>query len=121
MTKHPSQKKVSLQEIKKDYHAPFINKALAEYIVSFNNPDFSDRQVKSKAKNYTLSMNSIAVYHQAKVWLGSEDHPQLSTDEIDTIHARPSCTTKTGKKKAAQFDIALVSNGSGQYIGLDGK
>lgn len=121
MTKHPTRKKVSMESICTDYMAPYIEDALARYIVKFKNPDLSERQVERQAETYNVLFNSLAVYHSMKIWLGNMDHHRLSGDENDIIHARPSRQDKYKRVVAGRFDTVLIKDDSRQDLELRGK
>lgn len=121
IAKNPTHKQVLFSTIKQEYHAPFIEDALARYIVQFRNQLLSTHEVEQEVINLVLPFNSVAVYHRIKIWLGDEQNHRLLSDESDVIHARPARLDKYKKLVPGRFDIALINDGKGQYIGIQGK
>ena len=68
-----------------------------------------------------MPSSSLAVYHRAKIWLGDSQHPQLSSNEFDSIHVEPDHQDKRGRTIPGRFDTVLINDGDGQYIGMNGK
>lgn len=121
MTKEPSEKSVPLEKIQQEHFAPFLKEALAIHIVQAQYPGLSSEEIENRAKIYHLPFTQLAIYYCAKFWLGDNNHPQLKTDEMDTVWARPAYKDKNGIQKPGQFDTALINKGNGEYIGLEGK
>lgn len=65
-------------------------------------------------------VRTVAVYHKAKFWLGDPQHPRLSSDEFDVVHATPARKTKRGQVVDGHFDPAIVNNTNGEYAGVAG-
>ncbi|KAG2345890.1 hypothetical protein BDR05DRAFT_1012126 [Suillus weaverae] len=106
LTKHPSAKAVSIQRLISDYGATYFREALAQYIAQQNHFDetLSRRRLKDLAASVLLPFHSVAVYHKINV------------------HAKPSRTATRGRNDAipARFDTALINNGTGDSVGIEG-
>ncbi|KAH8101620.1 hypothetical protein BXZ70DRAFT_1019531, partial [Cristinia sonorae] len=119
MTKHPSKSMVVFDKLISDYGATFIREALARYIVQQNHPEYTAREVEDMS-DFGLPFRGLPVYHKAKFWLGDSQNYRLSSNEWDVVHATPARNTKRGRLVNGQFDTALVNDGDGTYIGIDG-
>ena len=121
MTKHPSRKAVPFEELRNEYSAPFIEDALARFIVRHNNPTWTKAQIEASANDVDLPFRTLPVYHHAKFWLGDTGHYRLLSTEMDTVYAIHARKDKLGRPLAAEFDTVLVNDGSGEYIGVAGE
>ena len=81
MTLRPTRQSVPFNTIQRDYQAPFIHDALAQYIVRFNHPGYNNAQIERDASLFTLPFRSLPVFHKAKLWIGSTMHHCLMADE----------------------------------------
>lgn len=104
----------------RNYQAPFICDAIAQYIVHFNNPEYSNTRIEQMAANVDPPVTSLAVYHKVKLWLGSKSHHRLTANKFDTVHVQPTRRNKYNKVVPGRFDTVLVNTGEGQYTGLKG-
>ncbi|KAG2050313.1 hypothetical protein BDR06DRAFT_1065146 [Suillus hirtellus] len=124
LAKHPSAKAVSFRTLISDYGATYFREALARYIVQQNHLDesLSRSRLEALAANVHLPFHSVAVYHKIK-WLSVDTRGHgdpLAT--VDSVHVMP-CRTSTCRKNdalPARFDTALINNGTGQSVGVEG-
>ena len=121
MTKHPTKRRVAIDNIIHDYNAPYLRDALARFAVRVKNPNLNETQIERQAVNITMPSSSLAVYHRAKIWLGDAQHSRLSSDEFDSIYVEPDRKDKHGRIVSGRFDTVLINDGNGQYIGMNGK
>ncbi|KAJ7195610.1 hypothetical protein GGX14DRAFT_700677 [Mycena pura] len=121
MTKHPTQRSVRFSKLVSDYGAEFFRDALTRFIVRFNNPTFTSRQVETESSSIALPFNSVPVFHRIKY---TTEDPYTtggpSDSVIDSIHVQPAKLAANGKGFPGRFDTALVNDGSGKMIGTDG-
>ena len=94
---------------------------MAQYIVGFNYPDYTNAQIERDAASFTLPFRSLPVYYKAKLWLGSRAHHHLMANEWDVVHACQARTDTRGRSVTGRFDTVLVNTGTGQYTGIEGK
>ncbi|KAJ6492474.1 hypothetical protein C8R47DRAFT_430764 [Mycena vitilis] len=121
MTKHPTQRSVRFSTLVSDYGAEFFRDALTRFVVRFNNPTFTSRQVEAESSSIALPFNSVPVFHRIKYT--TEDPYTIggpSDSVIDSIHVQPARKTANGKGFPGRFDTALVNDGSGKMVGTDG-
>ncbi|KAG1763412.1 hypothetical protein EDD22DRAFT_979391 [Suillus occidentalis] len=100
LAKHPSAKAVPFRTLISDYGAMYF----------------------PLAANVHLPFHSVAVYHKIK-WLSVDARghgdPLIT---VDSVHVMP-CRTGTRRKNdalPARFDTALINNGTGQSVGVEG-
>ncbi|KAJ7096864.1 hypothetical protein C8R44DRAFT_643819 [Mycena epipterygia] len=115
MTMYPSRKSVSFDTLARDYGAEFFRDAIARYVISINNPDFSARQIETYSANLAMPFRTLPVYHKIKYVT-----EYLPDTTIDSVYAKPVSKNKRGKDVAARFDTALINDGSGKDTGVDG-
>ncbi|KAG1874323.1 hypothetical protein F4604DRAFT_1880851 [Suillus subluteus] len=124
LAKHPSAKAISFQTLISDYGATYFREALARYIAQQNQLDesLSRSRLKALAANVHLPFHSVAVYHKIK-WLSVDARghgdPLIT---VDSVHVMPRRTGTRQKNDAlpARFDTALINNGTGQSVGVEG-
>ncbi|KAG2109509.1 hypothetical protein DEU56DRAFT_874502 [Suillus clintonianus] len=124
LTKHPSARAVSFQRLISDYGATYFHEALARYVAQQNHLDepLSRRRLEDLAANILLPFHSVAVYHKIK-WLSVDARghgdPLIT---VDSVHVKPHRTGTRRRNDAlpARFDTALISDGTGQSVGVEG-
>lgn len=125
LAKHPSAKAVPFRTLISDYGATYFREALARYIAQQNHlgESLSRTRLEALAANVHLPFHSVAVYHKIK-WLSVDARGHgdpLVT--VDSVHVMP-CRTGTRRKNdalPARFDTALINNGTGQSVGVEGE
>ncbi|KAI0819422.1 hypothetical protein BC628DRAFT_1423760 [Trametes gibbosa] len=121
MTLHPTHKAIPLHDIisPSNYGATFFIPALARFIVQFNNPTITPRQLEELAADISLPFTALPVFHKIKFW--NEDVHGKKT--LDSIHVHPRRTV-VGPSHGevtmpARFDTALVRVRAGvQQLGV---
>lgn len=125
MTKHPSAKAVSFQSLVSDYGATYFREALARYITQQNHSDefLSRRRLEDLAANVLLPFHSVAVFHKIK-WLSvdAQGHGDPLVT-VDSVHVKPrrAGTRRRNDALPVRFDTALINDGTGQSVGIEGK
>ncbi|KAJ7117694.1 hypothetical protein C8R44DRAFT_832357 [Mycena epipterygia] len=115
MTIHPSKTSVSFDALARDYGAEFFRDAIARYVITANNPEFSARQVETYSANLAMPFRTLPVYHKIKYVTASA--PDTT---IDSVYAKPAARNRRGKELAGRFDTVLVNDGTGKDTGVDG-
>lgn len=122
MTRHPSAKAVSFDDVVSQYGAPFFRDALARFVVSRNDPTLSPAQVELASGSVYFGFRKVPVYHKIKFTI--EDVLGLGTSRSiveDVAHVRPARKGKYGADVAARHDTVLVrahdENGHGIICG----
>lgn len=121
MTREPSVKAVSFYALGKDYGAAHFETCLARWIVEYNNPTATTRQVRTLAEGLALHFHHVPVYHKAKFWESDFPRYRHASDEYDVVHAKPSRADKRGRLVPGRFDTVLVNLGDGGAVGVHGK
>jgi hypothetical protein len=104
MTRHPSVKAVSFDDIHELYGAIQFQDALAEFIACVNYPGISRHALNARASNTLIPFRSVAVFHKVKFISNDAE----STEIIDAIHVRPEQKDTHGHTIPPRFDTALV-------------
>ncbi|KAG1794381.1 uncharacterized protein HD556DRAFT_1431983 [Suillus plorans] len=128
MTKHPTLKAITFDKIKSDYGAPYFRESLARYIarvrLSFVNQNtmITPAQLEHHAVNVHIPFQAVPVFHKVKwVSVDARDHGDLPVT-VDSVHACPG--RRSGKfasdDVAPWFDTALVNDGTGGPVGIEG-
>ena len=120
MTKHPSRKSVRFTALVNDYGATFFTDALARYLVTFSHPNLPLHEVEQHARYFAIPFQTVPVFHKIKYT--SRDPYSKNPIEVvvDSIHAQPRAKRKKGDIQPARFDTALINDGTGDEIGLNG-
>ncbi|KDQ13244.1 hypothetical protein BOTBODRAFT_111901 [Botryobasidium botryosum FD-172 SS1] len=95
-------KTVHLDELADNHDAPEFRQALGEFLVRFQNPSYTTRQVRRLGESVALPFQRVAVYHKIK--FETHDRFDQSVSICDAVHARPG-----NKKTPARFDTVLVN------------
>ena len=108
MTKHATQKSVSLHDIVTHYEASMFSHAFAYYVVAHQDPNLTHNEIEARTKSLDISHIKFATYHKARFWLGTKSTHKIQSDEYDVVHARPSYTNTRKETVASWFDTVLV-------------
>jgi len=106
MTRHPTRKSVPLADIisPNGYGAVDFEAALSRFIVQFQNPKLTRRQVESASCDIHLPFYSLPVFHKIKFW----NEAAHGNTTLDSIHAYPARIKKDEIIHPSRFDTALV-------------
>ena len=104
MTRNPSLKAVSFDDIADKYHAVDFQDALADFIARINHPQASATALRALAEDTLLPFRTVPVFHKIKF---------VSTDSevIDAVHVRPDQRDARGRPIPSRFDTVLVQGG----------
>lgn len=105
MTRHPSLKAVSFNDLADKYGAADFQDALADFIARTNHPEASATALRALAEDTLLPFRSVPVFHKIK-FISTRD-----SDIIDTVHVRPDQRDTRGRPIPAHFDTVIVSGG----------
>lgn len=114
MTKHPSVRSVSIETLIQEYGAVHFRAAFARFVIQVQFPNITPVQLERKAETITLPTRNLPVYHRIKFIDPS------SSEILDSIHVQPKKIGAHNRQIPARFDTALINDGSGKRIGLDG-
>lgn len=115
MTKNPTRKFVSFDNLGTDYGARYFRDALARFIVKENTPTLRNQQVEQRASHVSFPFRGVPVFHNIK-FVGSDP----SSGTLDSVHVKPASKTKQGKPVAPRFDTVLVNEGTGRDTSIKG-
>ena len=119
MTRHPSQRAVSLDRLETMYGAPLFKVALRRFISATNNPNQTRQQLEGSLWGLRLPFTRLPVWHVIK--FTQFDLVSCTRLTTDSIHARPAHTDKHKRLIHGRFDTALVNDGTGKGCGAKGK
>ena len=117
MSRNPSLKVVSFNDLANKYRAFDFQDALADFIARINHPEASAATLRALAENTLLPFRSVPVFHKIK-FVSTRD-----SDIIDTVHVRPDQRDTHGRPIPARFDTVIVCGGQqgGAPHGIQGK
>jgi hypothetical protein len=96
ITKHPSRKCVTLEELETSYGAHSIQDALAEYFVKLLNKGvrMTRNQIEDAKDSWDIPFQSVAVFHKLKFWNRDGQGFSGRTETLHSIHIKPEWTNK---------------------------
>ncbi|EIW63618.1 uncharacterized protein TRAVEDRAFT_114206 [Trametes versicolor FP-101664 SS1] len=109
MTRHPSVKAVTFENLISQYGATFFRDALARFVVIRNQPTLTPAQVELASGSVYFNFRAVPVYHKIKFAI--EDILGLGTSRAsieDVAHVRPARKGKYDIDVAARHDTVLV-------------
>jgi hypothetical protein len=119
ITKHPTARAVTVDRLVEAYGAIYFRPALARFIALTNDPSLSRAQLEGKLRSIRMPFRSVPVWHRIKFL--HDDPASKATMTADVIHVRPSSVDSRGRRVPSRFDTALVNEGTGGNIGIEGK
>jgi hypothetical protein len=108
MTRHPSIKAVSFNDIYELYGACQFQDALAEFIARINYPGMSGNALDVRAVNTLLPFRSVSVFHKVKFTSSDPESDEI----VDAVHVRPEQKDVQGRVIPPRFDTVLVRSQS---------
>ena len=105
MSRNPSLKAISFNNLTDKYGAFGFQDALADFIARTNHPEASATALRALAEDTLLPFRSVPVFHKIK-FVSTRD-----SDIIDTVHVRPDQRDARGHLIPARFDTVIVSGG----------
>ncbi|KAG6808411.1 hypothetical protein H0H92_004236 [Tricholoma furcatifolium] len=118
LAKHPSVRSVTFQELGTHYGAPLFRTALARYVTVINEPNLTANQVERHLWTVRIPFTKVPVWHHIK--FRRTDPFTGVTSTADSIHSWPAKKDSRGHAIHGRFDTALVNDGTGGMIGVDG-
>jgi hypothetical protein len=102
MTRHPTLKAVSFNELAQKYGAVEFQDALADFIAHTNHPTVSAATLTRLAADTLIPFLSVPVYHRIK--FVSRDNSEI----VDVVQVRPEQKDACGRPIPPRFDTVLV-------------
>ena len=118
LTKHPTARTVSLDVLTEKYGATHFRTALARFIALTNDPNLTRAQLERRLWGIHIPFNKLPVWHRIKFVRTDPSTSKVLT--ADSIHCRPGWSNTHGQSIPGRFDTALINDGTGEDIGLDG-
>ncbi len=122
MTRHPSVRGVTFQDLADSYGAMFFRDALKCFVVEHNSTTTLTRaQIERASAAIYFPFGKVPVWHRVKFQISDPNDLTRHIDPIsDTAHARPERKGKYGAQVAGRFDTVLVNDGNGGITGIEG-
>ena len=105
MSRHPTMKAISFNNLADKYGAFDFQDALADFIACVNHPQASATALRALAEDTLLPFRTVPVFHRIKF---TSKH---DLEIIDAIHVRPHQRDAHGRPVPARFDTVLVHGG----------
>jgi len=102
MTKHPSVKAVSFENLSNKYGTIKFQDLLTDFIAQLNHPTASVAALRTHSGNTPIPFRSVPVFHKVKFTVTN------TSDIIDTIVVQPEQSDKHGWLIPPRFDTVLV-------------
>jgi hypothetical protein len=118
VTKHPTVRSVTLDNLESKYGATHFRTALQRYVVLFNEPNIARAQLERRLLTVRLPFTKLPIWHRIKFLRKDPVTGKEST--ADSIHCRPPQIQKHGVLPS-RFDTALVNDGTGEDTGAEGN
>ncbi|KAI9433897.1 hypothetical protein H4582DRAFT_2112690 [Lactarius indigo] len=110
MTRNPTLKAVSFDDLAQKYGAADFQDALADFIAQTNHPMASGAARSTLAEDTLIPFRSVPVYHRIKF-------TNYNTSEIvDVVHVRPEQKDTRGRPVPSRFDTVLVRGKSQDIV-----
>lgn len=116
MTRDPSAKAVSFDDLARRYGAVDFQDVLADFIAQINYPDTSAAAQRTRAADTLIPFRGVPVFHKIKFT------SNLTSDIIDAVHVRPEQRDKHGRIVPSRFDTVIIQGSApGRMCGNDGE
>ena len=118
MTRNPTVKAVSFDDLAHHYGAIDFQDAIADFIAQFNNPRASGASLRALASNVLIPFRFVHVHHRLK--FSNLDDSEI----VDGVQVRPEQKDSRGRRVPSRFDTVLVrgkSSQDGVVAGLSGE
>ena len=102
MTRNPSLKAVSFNDLADKYRALDFQDALADFIARINHPQASATALKALAEDTLLPFRAVPVFHKIK-FVSNHD-----SEIIDTVQVRPDQRDARGRLIPSRFDTVII-------------
>jgi hypothetical protein len=104
MTRKPSRRAVSFDDLAYKYGAVDFQDELAHFIACTNHPHVSAATLSGLAADTLLPFRSVPVYHKIKFTSSTSDKAQI----VDVVHVRPEQKDARGRDIPSRFDTVVV-------------
>jgi hypothetical protein len=118
MTKHPTCKAVSFEDLAEQYGAVEFQDALADYIAHINHPGASAATLRAKASDTLIPFRAIPVFHRIKF---TSTHNSDKSEILDSAVIRPEQNDTRGRIVPPRFDTVLVRGKQDALHGNNGE
>ncbi|KAF8953517.1 hypothetical protein BDZ97DRAFT_1679377 [Flammula alnicola] len=121
MTKNPSARAVSLDDLRQKYGATDFVSALSRFIAQYQHPTYSKTHIEHIAVTLHIPFSTVPVFHRLKFW--SHDvyaADPLAKNIVDSLHVEPARLDKYDNIVPGRFDVALINYGDGGASGVQG-
>ncbi|KAF8958080.1 hypothetical protein BDZ97DRAFT_1906593 [Flammula alnicola] len=121
MTKNPSARAVSLDDLRQKYGATDFVPALSRFIAQYQHPTYSKTHIERIAATLHIPFSMVLVFHRLKFW--SHDvyaADPLAKNIVDSLHVEPARLDKYDNIVPGRFDVALINYGDGGASGVQG-
>ncbi len=106
MTRNPTLKAVSFDELAQKYGAIDFQDVLADFIAQTNHPTVSGARLSALAADTLIPFRSVPVHHRIK--FTDTDNSEI----VDVVQVRPEAKDARGRPVPARFDTVLVHSKS---------
>ncbi|KAH9033542.1 hypothetical protein EDB85DRAFT_1890215 [Lactarius pseudohatsudake] len=104
MTRNPSAKAVSFDQLSRKHGAIDFQDALADFVAQVNHPEASAAALRTLAADTLLPFRSVPVFYRIKFTSNS------TSTVIDAVHVQPEQRDTHGRSVPSQFDTVIVSD-----------
>jgi len=118
MAKRPNVQSVHLNMLVNKYGATHFREALARFVILLNDPNVTRGQLERRLWGVRIPFNKVPVWHRIKYQ--RTDPYTLRCSTADSIHCQPERVNKQGNRIPGRFDTALINDGTGEEIGIEG-
>jgi len=105
MTKHPTCKAVSFEDLAEQYGAVEFQDALADYIARINHPGASAATLRARASDTLIPFRTVPVFHRIKFTSTCNSD---KSEIVDSVVIRPEQNDTRGRIVPPRFDTVLV-------------
>ena len=118
LTKYPIKQMVPFDILVAKYGATHFRTAVAHFIALTNEPNITRAQLERRLRGVHIPFNKLPVWHRIKFTQTDPSTSMVLT--ADSIHCYPGQRDSRGKLIPGRFDTALINDGTGEELGLDG-
>ena len=123
LSKHPTCRGVTFEELGRDYGAPLFRTALARYVALINEPNLNPNQLERRIWTIRIPFTKVSVWHRFK-FLRTDPFMRISST-ADAVHVRPEKKDCKGRVVPGRFDTVMFNDGTASaelgVVGIDGK
>ena len=124
MTKRPSARSVSIEQLETNYGASQFREAFARFVVQWQRPTIRQAHLNYEVQGVHLPFISVSTYHRIKFLQAGANGDQESVADI--IHIQPARVVSrhhnaSPKTINGRFDTVLVHSGKERDTGVQGE